>query len=492
MRPPPSTEASRIIDVAAQFCSSIVGRGLYLVLQILLARQLGPLDFGLYAIGWTVVGIVGALAVVGMPQAVLRFEIGGESALFSRPMAIAAAASITATVLVVAAADTIASKVFGEPAAGPVIRAFSPTIFAAGLAGVIASALRVTGATSLSALVGSVAFALSLGLTAIAFAAWAATAVSAAAMHAAAAALTLVGAAWLLSGQPSTSGAPGLRAVWRFGVITMFIHGANTLNVLADRLVIGVIADAEAVGIYHVASQLAMVVVVLRAAVTTVFESSVPKPRPGATVPDVTREFFAAVRTLLHVSGPGLIVLGLTAAFWVRLLFGPAFAPAAAPLAVLALGHVLVTFMGPSVSALHMTGDERAVLSLTFGSLALNLAGNVALIPVLGTTGAAVASVAASFVVGFLCLVRLVRSGRLRFGTVWLRDIALGLAASLLVSAAVSHAAGPPSILSVGAMLALAYAAYGAVVLATCGVDDDALKLVKAPFGWVPRWAKWS
>jgi O-antigen/teichoic acid export membrane protein len=44
----------------------------------------------------------------------------------------------------------------------------------------------------------------------------------------------------------------------------MFIHGANTFNVLADRLVIGVMADAEAVGVYHVASQLAMVIVVLR------------------------------------------------------------------------------------------------------------------------------------------------------------------------------------------------------------------------------------
>lgn len=481
-----------MIDVAAQFGSSVVGRGLYLALQVLLARQLGPAEFGLYAIGWAVVGIVGALAVVGMPQAVLRFEVGGRSALASRPMAIAAAVGLAATAVVAAAADTIAAKVFAEPAAGPVIRAFSPTIFTAGLVAVMASSLRVTGATSLSALVNSVIFAFSLGLTAAAFAAWSATPVSAAAMHAAAAALTLAVAAWLLSGQPPRSSAPAARAVWRFGVITMFIHGANVLNVLADRVIMGIVADAETVGIYHVASQLAMVIVVLRAAVTTVFESSVPKPRPGGAVPDVTGEFFAAVRTLLHVSGPGLLVLGLTAGFWVTLLFGPAFAPAAAPLAVLAFGHLLVTFMGPSVNALHMTGDERAVLGLTFGCLALNLAGNVALIPTLGTVGAAVASVVASFVVGFLCLVRLVRSGRLRFGSVWLRDIVLGLAASLVVSLAVSHTAGPPSILSIAVMLALAYSAYGAVVLATCAVEDDAIRLVKSRLVRAPRWAKWS
>lgn len=480
---------SQVADVAVQFLSSVVGRGLYLVLQVVLARQLGPFEFGLYSIGWTVVGLVGTLTTVGMPQAVLRYGIGGRASLTSQPVAIAAAVGLAATILIAVLADWIAMAVFAEPAAGPVIRAFAPSIFAAGLVGVMISSLRVTGAISLSALLGVGLFAFSLGLTLVAFVFWA-NAASAAAMYSLATVLTLVGATVLLGRQPSASGAPGLRALCRFGLITMCIHSSNVLNIWADRIVIGILSDAEAVGIYQVASQLAMVTVVLRAAAITVFETKVPKQQPGGGVPDVTRDFFAASRILLHVTGPGLIVLGLTANFWVQLLFGTAYDAAAAPLIVLLVGQLLLTLMGPSVNALHMTGDERMVLALTFGSMVLNLAGNAVLIPWLGTTGAAAASVAANSLVSLVCLVRLVRTDRLRVSFAWFRDVALGIMASLLIAGLLVHAMGSPTVVQVCLIGVAAYAAYGTIVATVCTVEDDLISLARAAFAKGLLWAK--
>ena len=472
--------SSRVFDVAAQILSTVAGRGLYLVLQVVLARQLGPIEFGLYCIGWTVIGLVGTLTTAGMPQAVLRFGIGGRGSLLAPPVLIAAAAGLAATLFIVFAADRMAAGLFGEPAAGPVIRAFAPAILASSIAGVMASSLRVTGAIALSAAVGTVLSVLSLGLTLAAFAVWT-SAEAAAAMYSASSVLALAVTALLLRGQPATNAAPRLRALARFGLITMFIHGSNVLNIWADRLIIGIFTDAQSVAVYQVASQLAMVAVVLRSAVVTVFEAKVPKQREDGAPPDVTREFFAAARTLLHATGPGLIALALTAGFWVEWLFGAPYAAGAAPLVVLLCGQLLQTLLGPSVNALHMTGGERMALALTVGSMALNVAGNAALIPLLGTVGAAAATVAANLVVSAACLAELVRSGRLHLATAWWSDLLLGLAASgLAATASLRALTGAPPLAQACLAGVAAYAAYFAAVSAACRVEDEVLDPFRA------------
>ena len=49
------------------------GRMIYLLTQILLARFLGPVEFGLYAIGWTVIRMVGMLSILGLDYGIIRF-----------------------------------------------------------------------------------------------------------------------------------------------------------------------------------------------------------------------------------------------------------------------------------------------------------------------------------------------------------------------------------------------------------------------------------
>src|SRR5690348_10688981 len=49
------------------------GRGLRLVLDMVLARILGPMNFGLYAIGWTVLRIAGTFSPLGLDAGVIRY-----------------------------------------------------------------------------------------------------------------------------------------------------------------------------------------------------------------------------------------------------------------------------------------------------------------------------------------------------------------------------------------------------------------------------------
>lgn len=485
--PAGSRRLGNLAEVLAQFLSTLVGRGAYLALQVVLARTLGPEGFGLYAIGWTVAGLAGTLAPLGMPQAVLRYSIGGRAAILSRPVWIVLTAGLACMAGLMIGANEIAIRVFGEPSAAPIIRAFAPSVPLLGLNGVWAGSLRSSGRMLASALTGAASGIAYLAITVLMFS-MQPTAVAAANAYTLSIALILVPCTLLLwQAPPTVWQTPNTRQLAHFGIITMLIHSSSVLNIWADRVVIGVVANPQTLAAYQVASQFAMIMVVLRSAVTTVFEARVPKHRPGALLPDVTPEFLAATRLLLHISVPCLVVLACTSDFWVRLLFGPAYASAATPLIVLIAGQIAATFIGPTVTALHMTGQERTVMLLMIGTALLNIAGCFLLLPTLGVTGAALATGVANFAVSAACLFQLVRTGRLRFSPRWLRDIALAttlcVAVSLLFTRLLVTGSQP-----VGAMLLLQqvvivpviYMIYMVCICATCQIEDEFVRLIKS------------
>ena len=338
-----------LIDVGAQFGSSIAGRGCYLGLQVFLARRLGPEGFGLYAVAWTVVGLVGTLAPIGMPQAVLRFGVTGRNVLRSSPLILAVALGLACSVAVWATADITARLVFGSAAAAPVIAAFAPSIVLLAVFQVLTSAMRGSQSVVASAVISAAMFALYLAACVVAFyLVGKPSAVITGWMYALALVIASVPAALMLWRRAPSSAVPSMVALTQFGLITMLIHSASVLNLWADRIIVGIMSDAEAVGVYQVASQLAMVALVLRVAVITVFEARVPKGASEGAPPDITKDFMASTRILLHVTAPGLVCLAVTAGFWTATLFGKAYVAAAIPLTILVAGQLLQSFAGPS------------------------------------------------------------------------------------------------------------------------------------------------
>ena len=477
---PPRTKFGNLAEVALQFSFTLVGRGSYLALQVILARMLGPEGFGLYAIGWTVAGLANTLAPIGMPQAVLRYGIGGRSALISRPAIMATLVGLTCMVLLLLAPGLIATRVFGEPAAIPIIRAFAPSIPLLCLAGVVWSALRVSGRVFSYSITGAAIFVAHLVLTALVFM-MRPSPVLAAEAYTVAIGLTLLASIPLLwRSQGVLSQRATTRQLMRFGVVTMLISGSGVLNIWADRVVIGIMAAPAVLAAYQVASQFAMIMVVLRGAVTTVFENRVPKHRAGAPVPDVTVEFVAATRLLLHVSVPGLVVLACSSGFWVHLLFGSAYASAATPLVVLVIGQIASTFLGPAPTALHMTGAERFVMVVMITGAVLNIVGNIALIPYVGATGAALATGVANLAISLACLFRLVRTKRLHFSVDWLRDILMATSLCTIFTMLIVRFGGGLSILSALGVTITSYIIYVLCICCTCAVEDEFVGLMKS------------
>ena len=473
------SKGGNLIDVGAQFVSSIAGRGCYLGLQVFLARRLGPEGFGLYAIAWTVVGLVGTLAPIGMPQAVLRFGVTGRKVLRSSPLILATTLGLVCSIVVWLTSGITARAIFGNAAAAPVIAAFAPSIVLLGIFQVLTSAMRGSQANVASAVVSAVMFALYFAACVVAFSLLGKlSAVTAGWMYALALLGASVPAALLLWRRPPASAIPRIMTLTRFGLITMLIHSASVLNLWADRIIVGVMADAEAVGVYQVASQLAMVALVLRVAVISVFEARVPKASGDGEPPNITKEFMSSTRILLHVTAPGLVCLAATGAFWTGALFGKPYLAAAVPLAILVLGQLFQSFAGPSLTALHMTGAERYAAGLTIGTGLLNVLANIVLIPIFGLAGSAAASSIANVVLGVEGCLRLYTTGRLRPRFADLADILLAVVLCGAITLAWRTYLDIDHLASVIALVSLDYLVYAAVVARFCRVDDEVLQLL--------------
>ncbi len=95
-----------------------------------------------------------------------------------------------------------------------------------------------------------------------------------------------------------------------------------------------------------------------------------------------------------------------------RLLYGDAFAAAGASLGWLLAAAAAIYAGACLLTAVVATGSSRAVLAVAAAGLAVNVAGNFALVPPLGITGAGLATFATELAVAVGALWVLVRAGR--------------------------------------------------------------------------------
>jgi O-antigen/teichoic acid export membrane protein len=102
-----------------------------------------------------------------------------------------------------------------------------------------------------------------------------------------------------------------------------------------------------------------------------------------------------AMRYLVLLGAPLAVGLAVTAPAVVRLLYGPAYDPAAPALATLALGSLVTCAAGASPALLHATKRQDRLLRQGMLAAGTNLALALLLVPLAGALGAALSSVLA-------------------------------------------------------------------------------------------------
>lgn len=188
--------------------------------------------------------------------------------------------------------------------------------------------------------------------------------------------------------RPRRQGLTWFKAAWPMALT----HGFGRLNRYADVILLGVIAGAIDVGVYRVGAQGAILVSLGLTALTMAAAPFFTHLHAEAERDELQK---LARRTAQAALGFAILTLTLLA-FWgewlLVTLFGPDFSSAFWPLLILASGQLANAGIGPTGMLLNMTGYERDVTRVAAIAAGVNLALNLALIPLLGVIGAALAT----------------------------------------------------------------------------------------------------
>ncbi len=378
---------------AEQALRAVVGA----VVGAIVARHLGPADFGTLAVVFAYLALFASAAGLGLPSVVVRDLVREPS---DRPAILGGALELRliATVLVTALGLGAVAVIEGGSgrmvalvavACGALLFQCAEVVdflFQAELRGRDGSIARGTGFLLASA--ARLSFVL-LGAPLILFAA-------APVIESAAAALLL--AALLLSRSDDRFAwrrdPPRMRRMLR-DAAPVAVSGFMVIGIMQfDRLILDRLADAHAVGVYSAASLLSAAwyaaPVIVGASVAPAL-TALHRDQPREYERKLAEVFGAVSGMALAVGLLGTVLAGPL----VHLFFGGTFDGAAPVLAIHIWTGVFVAHVSIRTRALMIEGGERTVMRLSMGTLAANIVLNLVLVPRFGAVGAAWASLLA-------------------------------------------------------------------------------------------------
>lgn len=384
------------------------------IATVILARASGPETVGHYALAAATANLLSLFAVFGLDRIITR-EIGGDLRVGLGDQARATLHGTVRFVMMVSAAVTAAYlAVIVFTGATDRLGADRPAMFVAAAGVLVWPMLRIIYGALRGAghpIIGQIVESLPTYLftTAIVTVALAGLPIGAALATALFLSMQFIVASggwlylkrrasgWETPFATATDAEPAATITyWRVGLplmIMVFVQTAAEWLLLAQ--ISGTVSAADT-GAYRAAFQ----VITIASLVIATSESFVSGPIAGDF--RIGRADLAwghhrrATILMLAIASPFLLAAMIFPEFIIVSIFGPQFAVAATPLAIMAVGQLLNVMRGPIGAIIIMSGNERVQLIITFASFAILLACSLTLIPRLGLNGAAIAYSAAT------------------------------------------------------------------------------------------------
>jgi len=176
-------------------------------------------------------------------------------------------------------------------------------------------------------------------------------------------------------------------------------------NSWVDRLMIGYFLLAGSVGVYHTASKISGLFMVLASMFHGIFAVLAADLIAKKETENLNGIYRANTRWGLYVAMPLFLIILFHANSIIHVVFGAPYIRGGGPLVVLAAGQLVNIGTGSVGLVLMMGGQQNRWMITTMIMFAVNIVGNFLLIPIWGLWGAAIAtsgSVATMFIIGAL------------------------------------------------------------------------------------------
>jgi len=190
---------------------------------------------------------------------------------------------------------------------------------------------------------------------------------------------------------PGPSSAQLPTGLW---ILSVSLWGVTTLAFVTayiDTLLLGAFRDEANVGIYSAVMTLARLILVASGAVTYIFLPVAARLKGQGDIQSIRSTFPTAARWVLIFTVPMFLVFGLLPTDSATAIFGPEYAPGAIALVIITTGSLVSVVFGPVNATLAGMGMTRPLLLAAAISATANVVLSLALIPMYGLVGAAIA-----------------------------------------------------------------------------------------------------
>ena len=180
--------------------------------------------------------------------------------------------------------------------------------------------------------------------------------------------------------------------VWlRSALPMLFIGGMYIINNQTDTIMLGVMKDTEAVGLYSVANRIAAMISFVVVAFNTSLGSTFASLHAEGNKRKLQQIVTQGCRMVFLAAFPMFLIFTVFGSGFLS-LFGSDFIQGKTTLIILCLGQLVNTFTGSVALLLLMTGHEKDTAIGVTTSAVLNIFLNIILIPEWGVEGAATAT----------------------------------------------------------------------------------------------------
>lgn len=378
---------------------------LALIVSILLARWLGPANYGIYELAISITAVIAIPVQLGLPRLMVR-EIAQYHA--NQEWGLLKGMTLTANFLVVAlvvAAIAIAAPLLwlaGSEDNTTKIRTISWSLVLLPL--VALSSLRLATLRGLKRVIYGqlpeklIQPILLIALLAIGYSTTGLEAPAAMALTCVAAGVAfLVGTGLLMRTMPSeVQSAQSVydRKKWLSSLIPFsLISVVSMLGGRTNILLLGIFAVPEReIGFFRVATGVSAFVAIGLTAVNVALAPHVASLHSRGETKRLQRIISKCSLVTIGMAMPIAIVFLLAGNVILTVVYGREYGAAYSLLAILCLGQLVSVSAGSVTLVLNMTGHENDVLRISIYTIALNLMLNIILINLFGAVGAAVAA----------------------------------------------------------------------------------------------------
>ena len=403
------------------FLGTIVGMLLGFGSRLIVVRYITQSEYGIFALAVVFVGIFSTVATLGLAQGATRYiayfrgknELSKIKGVVFSSLGFPLIASILLSLVLFFASDILSTRVFDEPELSTPLKIFSAAIPFSVLTGMLITIYRgfdrvdvkvyfqdILHGALFPLLLGGVIL-LGLAFLGVLYASLAATVITFIAF----AIYTIRKPPLPMKGGESAS--PMGKELLLFSLPLLASSMLGIILLWTDTIMLGYFKTASDVGLYNGALPLARLIPIPLTSMAFIYVPVVSQLYSRGLMNEMKRSYQVLTKWIFVLSFPLFLLLLLFPITTLSFLFGYQYAEAAQALRILSLGLMVHTFLGANGMALLVMGNTRLLMWASLLGAALNVVLNATLIPPLGITGAAIASMVSYLAINVFVSIRL-------------------------------------------------------------------------------------